>query len=341
MFTFLAITYNHEKYIIEHLESIKYQIETYGEGIKVQLIVADDCSKDNTTSLVNKWIEVNGYLFDDIVLLFNETNLGTVRNVINGFREISGDSFKLLAGDDLYNVYNIFEVDSLYECEMAGSYPIAITTYYEVHRKLTGFYHYRQSLSKNKTGEQIFKKISQRKGPLMAPGMFYKTHIIKNENMYEHMKKRKFLEDVMMWQYLFSMREPVAQYKDVGKPYIMYRTVVGVSQNENHELRGKFMEETESLAKDLYTSKLDSFFVKTKFHFRKMKAKVWSYKNVRIKVSNKSREAYAIHLQERAQAQAHLLYLRDRAIEFSDCIEIDEPVLDNNKEVVSTCNLSA
>jgi hypothetical protein len=37
MFTFVTITYNHEKYIIEHLESIKYQIENFSKGKQDEL----------------------------------------------------------------------------------------------------------------------------------------------------------------------------------------------------------------------------------------------------------------------------------------------------------------
>ena len=40
-FTFLALAYNHEKYIIEHLESIKYLVEKYGSGINCKIIIND------------------------------------------------------------------------------------------------------------------------------------------------------------------------------------------------------------------------------------------------------------------------------------------------------------
>ncbi|WP_288927434.1 glycosyltransferase, partial [uncultured Trichococcus sp.] len=62
MFTFVAITYNHEKYIIEHLESIKYQIENFSKGKQVNLVISDDGSMDNTMLYAQQWIERNKYL---------------------------------------------------------------------------------------------------------------------------------------------------------------------------------------------------------------------------------------------------------------------------------------
>ena len=67
MFTFVTITYNHEKYIIEHLESIRYQIENYSEGKKMNLIVSDDGSVDNTMRYAQQWVERNKNLFSEVL----------------------------------------------------------------------------------------------------------------------------------------------------------------------------------------------------------------------------------------------------------------------------------
>ena len=42
-FAFLVLAYNHELFIIDHLESIKFQILTYGKGLEIDLIINDDC----------------------------------------------------------------------------------------------------------------------------------------------------------------------------------------------------------------------------------------------------------------------------------------------------------
>ena len=47
-FTFGLLLYNQEEFVIEALESIKYQIINYGNDINVSLIVNDDCSLDHS-----------------------------------------------------------------------------------------------------------------------------------------------------------------------------------------------------------------------------------------------------------------------------------------------------
>ena len=55
----VIITYNSAKYVIETLDSIKAQ--TYQN---IELIVSDDCSTDETTTLVKEWLEKNGNRFE-------------------------------------------------------------------------------------------------------------------------------------------------------------------------------------------------------------------------------------------------------------------------------------
>ena len=62
-FTFVIITYNQEQYILQHLESIKYQINKYGKGISVYLIISDDHSLDRTLQLAEIWLQENSCFF--------------------------------------------------------------------------------------------------------------------------------------------------------------------------------------------------------------------------------------------------------------------------------------
>ena len=110
MFTFVAITYNHEKYIIEHLESIKYQIENFSKGKQVNLVISDDGSMDNTMLYAQQWIERNKYLFSEVELLTSEKNQGIIKNYLRATAAIKTPTYKLLAGDDLYYKNDIFEI---------------------------------------------------------------------------------------------------------------------------------------------------------------------------------------------------------------------------------------
>ncbi|WP_151798774.1 hypothetical protein [Acinetobacter bereziniae] len=66
-FSFLILAFNHEKYIIEHLESIKFLVEMHAENIEVDLIINDDKSTDDTVFLINQWLQLNDILFINVV----------------------------------------------------------------------------------------------------------------------------------------------------------------------------------------------------------------------------------------------------------------------------------
>lgn len=107
-FTFGIMIYNQEKIVIETLESIKYQIDKFGEGMSFNIIITDDCSKDNTVLVVEKWLTINSYCFQNIEFIKNKNNKGTVYNYNYIMSRINDEHFKIIAGDDLLVPENIF-----------------------------------------------------------------------------------------------------------------------------------------------------------------------------------------------------------------------------------------
>lgn len=91
-----VITYNSSRFILETLDSIKNQ--TYQN---IELIVADDCSKDNTVDICKEWIEINKPRFHDVKLVTTERNTGTAGNCNRAITSSTGEWFKIIAGDDL------------------------------------------------------------------------------------------------------------------------------------------------------------------------------------------------------------------------------------------------
>ncbi len=89
------LTYNSAKYIVEALESVKNQ--TYEN---IELIVSDDCSKDDTVEICRKWIEENKSRFVNATLLTVEKNTGTSANCNRRLAACKGEWLKACAGDD-------------------------------------------------------------------------------------------------------------------------------------------------------------------------------------------------------------------------------------------------
>lgn len=96
------LTYNHEKYVEQALESV---LEQQG-NFRLHVIICDDCSTDNTVKVIENFL--NGQkLRDDLQIDFykSEANIGVVKNfnkLVNLIREIGCDFFSFCEGDDYY-----------------------------------------------------------------------------------------------------------------------------------------------------------------------------------------------------------------------------------------------
>lgn len=91
------ITYNSSDYILETLESAKAQ--TYRN---LELIISDDCSKDNTVELCKNWVEKNQMRFVRVEIVTMDRNTGVSANLNRAIAACKGEWIKGLAGDDLY-----------------------------------------------------------------------------------------------------------------------------------------------------------------------------------------------------------------------------------------------
>lgn len=92
----VVVTYNSEHTVIETLESIKNQ--TYQN---IELVISDDCSKDNTSVLCRDWLRENGIYFHGARYLDASCNTGVAGNCNRGYRAAKGSWIKGIAGDDV------------------------------------------------------------------------------------------------------------------------------------------------------------------------------------------------------------------------------------------------
>ena len=90
------ITYNSSETIIETLESIKAQ--TYPI---IELIISDDCSRDNTVEICQQWVEQNKDRFVRAVVLTSPVNTGVSSNCNRSEKVCQGEWIKAIAGDDV------------------------------------------------------------------------------------------------------------------------------------------------------------------------------------------------------------------------------------------------
>ncbi|WP_324722714.1 glycosyltransferase [Lelliottia sp. JS-SCA-14] len=98
LITVCVVTYNSSSTIIETLDSIKNQ--DYGVG-NIELIIADDCSFDDTMCLINNWLESNGFAFNSTHVIVGQYNVGLTKNINKAWKLSQGQWIKSIAGDDV------------------------------------------------------------------------------------------------------------------------------------------------------------------------------------------------------------------------------------------------
>lgn len=90
----LIITYNHEKYIRQALDSVMMQKTDF----PFEVIIADDCSQDATPEIIRDYRAED----TEIRLLLNDTNLGVTRTYKRGFDACRGEYIAVIEGDDFW-----------------------------------------------------------------------------------------------------------------------------------------------------------------------------------------------------------------------------------------------
>lgn len=253
-FTFGILTYNHRDYIIEHLESIKYQILNYGDLHKINLILADDFSNDDTVQISKKWLECNKKIFYNYKILTTECNLGIVKNFSRLLKEIQTEQFKILAGDDIYYKNNIFQLlsepDVVLTCPVKFSHLGVI----DDDPMLT----YKRMLVENNVKNFVAKRLKYN-NCIGAPGVFYKQSLL-DEELFRTMNRFSWIEDVPMWVYFFNKDN--IKVKVVSDIFVLYRMGVGISNNVNHKKRLGFEQDLDKIR--------HSIFIKDRFPYNRL-----------------------------------------------------------------------
>jgi glycosyltransferase involved in cell wall biosynthesis len=90
--TIICLSYNHEKFVKETLNSVVNQ--NYSP---IELIIVDDCSSDTTKSIIEDWL----LSYPEVQFIANEINLGNTKSFNNALKIAKGDYIIDLAADDL------------------------------------------------------------------------------------------------------------------------------------------------------------------------------------------------------------------------------------------------
>ena len=197
-FAFGILTYNQEKYILETLESIKYQKIFYGKNWEVNLIITDDASKDATVEVIKEWIQKNEKYFSNIELIANEKNKGTVANYCTILEKVGNRKFKILAGDDLIGKNNLFkEYQDLTDKKLKTYFRIELCDgkiYYREKYLIDFYYHKYHNW---RPGYNL--KYFRRGRYLHTPSTLYTTNLFEMADCKKNLRDFRIYEDEPTW----------------------------------------------------------------------------------------------------------------------------------------------
>lgn len=91
----LVMTYNHEKFILQALESAVMQETSF----EYEILISEDCSTDRTRQIV---LEFQKEHPDKVRLLLSEKNIRSNEIVVRGIQAARGEYIALLDGDDYW-----------------------------------------------------------------------------------------------------------------------------------------------------------------------------------------------------------------------------------------------
>lgn len=96
------LTFNHQNTLEEAILSVIKQVTTFN----FELLVLNDCSTDNTESIILQQIKDNYNKNVSIRYISHKTNIGIMPNFKNGLLECEGDYISICDGDDYWTASN-------------------------------------------------------------------------------------------------------------------------------------------------------------------------------------------------------------------------------------------
>lgn len=219
-FTFIVLAYNHINYILEHLESIKYLILNYGDGIVIDIVIADDASRDNTVALTEFWLEQNSYLFRKITVLCDGINRGTCKNLTHALENLDTDYCKITAGDDVYSYENLFlECKKIDGSHILSGLPLHLINGTIVNTRFELFNLFATNIIYEKSAYLTrLKKISF----FNSPSIMYAASALLNKDVTSFVDRYSVTEDYPLQIRMAEIYKPL-KFLQVEKIFVYYR----------------------------------------------------------------------------------------------------------------------
>ena len=228
--TIIVLCYNHEKYIRDTLESILNQ--TYSD---IQILINDDCSTDNSWSIVLSYKEILSKKYKDISLHRNNQNIGITKSLNNALKKAKGEVIKLIAGDDFLECSYIENVaDAIFagaNTVMTNAYYVSDGSTYEKPQIMGLVYKTNPMVSNKRLFERIFAF-----NFICAPSFAFSRRIFDDYGLFDESLP---VEDLEYWLRITKDDKIAITYLE--EPLVYYRksvnSMTSIVKNEKYESR--------------------------------------------------------------------------------------------------------
>ncbi len=218
MFTFIVTCYNQADVILYALESIRYQIESFGGGQKFQLIVTDDASTDGSQDVIRQWMGRNRGLFAKTGKIFREKNLGLCQNYVDALKHVAGKRFAVLNGDDLLAPDNLFEItDRLKDHDIVCTAFIKFTGSGEM---ISSHNTYLEVVLQEIIARSYLHRAIKLGRPIMGTAVYRKSLL--TEEVYDFILRYRTANDRACFQKILEERADI-RVCYVNRPMVLYR----------------------------------------------------------------------------------------------------------------------
>lgn len=252
MVSIIVLTYNSEKYIKETLKSIEKQ--TYKN---LEVIIADDGSKDNTIDICTKWSANIEY---KVKIVTTNINTGISKNINRGIKKSFGKWIKPIAGDDILEekcIEKNIKFVKENNCEIVFSNLAIFYNKFNKNKLIKQKIMDKKFFSKN-AQKQFQELLSENK--VFAPTSFIKREMLEKNNFFE--EKYPMVEDYPTWLKLTKSGIKLNYFDDVTVFY--RRSEKSLSYNKQELINIKMFE----FRKQIYNNYIKYETKNWYFHYR-------------------------------------------------------------------------
>jgi glycosyltransferase involved in cell wall biosynthesis len=228
----ICLSYNHEAYVVEALNSVINQ--TYPN---VELLIADDCSTDNSVEMIQNWLENH----PEVHFLANEKNLGNTKTFNQLAKKAKGEFIIDLAADDILLPNCIENQIKTFQNSKYKNLGIVYGNLIEIDEKGNFISNYYTEEDHPESGN-IYKMVIGRTTKICSVSSMIKKSVLEKLGYYD---ENLAYEDLDLW--IRTSREYEFEYI----PEILANKRV-----LSHSLSSHFLIEKNSRAKKLNTSTL-------------------------------------------------------------------------------------